>query len=234
MRLCPPDQTFETFLQHPESCICQLHQIENDNLFLIRHYQHLKDVLEHGLEKIQADIAIEIEAEEALVRDIESPTKILQTDLGAAVKPSQQDEDDPLARLERQVKKTYKGCFGMTVDLGSILMLKKIEIELESMYEKCDRVVPEFLAYKQTMRERQRRDEQRKEWQAWRAREQQRKMEQAIARAKRPMPVRTGRPLTMRRLPLKVKKQNDEAIRKLLLEQLQEEQLLYHDSDDEF
>jgi hypothetical protein len=232
--LCPPDQTFDVFLSTPEHCLAELHKNEHDNLFLITHYQHLNDVFEHGLENIQADIAVQIEAEQALLRDIEAeatPKRVLD-DLAAAKQP--QEEEDPLVQLEKQVKKTYKGCFGVSADLGAMLMLEKIENELEVMYEKCDRVVPDFLIYKRTMRERQRRDHQRKQWQEWRAKEQQRKIEQAISRARRPIPHRTARPLTLRTLPLKARKQNDEAIQRRMREQLEEERLLYRDSDHKF
>jgi hypothetical protein len=234
MKLCPSDQTLPSFLQDVDNLIRELRTIESENLFLINHYQQLDLVFQHSIETLQADIAVEIDAEAGVLRDIELQTEVrpLSHDLARPVM-HQQEHEEAYNHMIQLVTKTYIGCFGVAADLGVLMMLEKIEAALEDMYDKCDRVVPEFLFEKQTLRERQRRDQQQKEWHEWREKEQQRKVEQAIARARKPIPRRTARPLNGRTLPIEVRKQNDEAIKQRLYEQRQEEKLLYQWSDDE-
>jgi abortive infection bacteriophage resistance protein len=141
------------------------------------------------------------------------------------------DDDDLVVRLEQVIQKTFFGCFRTNADLGPLSMLERIETEMNRMILLCEKVAPDFLAYKQTMRERERREQQRKEWQEKRAREQQRKMEQAIARAKEPMPRRTNRPVNSKVLPIKVIKKNNELLQRRRREQAEEHRLLYQEDD---
>jgi hypothetical protein len=235
-KICPPELTFEAFLSNPKNCIEELHKSEYDNLFLITHYQHINNLFEQGVDNIEDRLVAEIQAEQSVMRAMENQAQPKESsdDASIAAKGVLQDTEAELGEIEKMVQKTYKGCFGVDVDLGVLLMLTRLEQELEAMGEKCDRVVPEFLTYKRTIREKQRREKQRKERLELRAKEQQKNIEQAIARAAKPIPRRTERPLNQRRLPQRMGKQDDEAIRRRLMEQWQEEQLLYHDSEDEF
>ena len=61
--------------------------------------------------------------------------------------------------------------------------------------------------------------------------EQQRKIEQAIERAKRPIPKRTGRPTLDRILPIKIVKPDDELIKMKEYEARKERELLYGNDD---
>jgi hypothetical protein len=233
-RLCPPGERPEAFFASPLNLIDQLNKIENENLFLITHYQRLESAFAGGIDSLRADVAAALSVEARMLACISAleVQPSLDRDVAAQVHLQIRENDDALGVLKRKVQVAFNGCFRSAANIGTLEMLTRIERELERLYALCDRVVPEFLLYKQAVRERDRRERERKARQEYRAEEQRRKMEQAIARARKPIPRQTGRPLISRRLPITVKKEDDALVQRRLCEQQAEESLLFSMTDD--
>ena len=84
------------------------------------------------------------------------------------------------------------------------------------------------------MKDRERREKTRKQRQEMAEREQRKKIEHAIERAKKPIPKKTGRPLYGRCLPVTVVRRDDEEImRRRQLELLNEQRFLFGNPEDE-
>jgi hypothetical protein len=108
-------------------------------------------------------------------------------------------------------------------------MLLQIEDTLEDFYKRADRVSREFMATKIAERNKKRREESRAKKQIQQDQEQKVKMDQALARATRPITKRDGRALMPRSLPYKAKEGVDAAQLAALREQKRLDELLYGD-----
>jgi hypothetical protein len=109
--------------------------------------------------------------------------------------------DRELHALTQMVEKYYGECFRKSADLSAMMMLERLEIELEKMYAITAKMSQQWLAEKQMAIERGRREELRRKKQEAQALEAQRKMKAALERATQPIHQRVTRPLNLRMLP---------------------------------
>ena len=186
------------------------------------------DMMVRVLKAVQGEID-KTEAESSEVQD--AMTKLKQVDeitLGntGAVARECDDLDAERRRLAVMVTKTYKHCFGESADVNTLTRLERIENELEKMYRQSATIDPAFIAAKQAEKDKVRREIQRKEKAEQHDREQKRKLDQVIARARMPIKRRTGRPLFERKLPIKISRSQVDQ-KKKLQEDLIMEQFLY-------
>ena len=135
--------------------------------------------------------------------------------------------ESELHHITELIKKTYSKCISQDTDLKPIRMLERIENKLENMYMLLVYVDTDFIAEKQAIKLRIRRDLQRQQKQERKELEQKMKMEQAIERAKKPIPQKVGRPINHRIIPIKAKIHDDEKIKAKLREIERERNLLY-------
>lgn len=227
-KLTPPDRKMLDYFNEPEVLLEELEKVEDENLFLIRHCQELTYAQDAGLKAVQGEID-QTEAESTDVQ--EAMSKLKQVDeitLGntGAVARECDDLDAQRRRLANMVTKTYKHCFGESADVNTLTRLERLENELEKMYRQSATIDPAFIAAKQAEKDKVRRDIQRKEKAEQHEREQKRRLDQVIARARMPIKRRTGRPLFERKLPIKVAR-NQVDRKKKLEEELILEQFLY-------
>jgi hypothetical protein len=116
-------------------------------------------------------------------------------------------------------------------DLSTLGMLLHMEQRLEEFYAQNSLISPEFIAQKNAEHEKRRREERRIRKQIKEAQEQRIKMEQALARATRPVQKRTGRPLMERSLLRQAQPVVDVAKLAALKEQQRLDALLYGPDD---
>jgi hypothetical protein len=112
-------------------------------------------------------------------------------------------------------------------DMGALMMLEKIEGVLEEMYRKVAFISPQFIRAKQKVKDKQRRDEQRRIRQEEALIEQKLKMDHVIARSLEPIKMKEGRPLYPRTIPRIVKHVEDEREIAAKREQRRLEAMLY-------
>ena len=112
--------------------------------------------------------------------------------------------DKELTKLGVIVKNAYTDCFGKSADISPLMMLHRLETELEALYKQSLLLPEKEIVEKQNAKEKERREKQRIEKQMQQILEQQAKNDAAIARSKMPVKKRTGRPLVERKVPVKV------------------------------
>ena len=234
--MLPKGKTIEYFFKSPYVLLDELHHLENENLFIVQSCRQLEDVLERAENVTDAEIAKIRENEEEVMRRIEmiAPQPPGDWELSPEQK-KQVIENEEFKELAALVKKTYIGCFGSDADLDPLSLLERLELQLERMYKLCTYISPEFLSEKQYVQDRAYREKMRKQRQERVEREQKRKIDQAIARARKPIPKKAGRPLYQRTLPISFARHGDEELlKRRQLELLNEQRFLFGNSDDEY
>jgi hypothetical protein len=231
--MTPAGEDFGYFFGKPDVLIEEMAKLERDTLHVITHYQHRENLAIRGIESKHESIR-QITESEQQIRDKLPAIPEVQSKHWKVSAQHQEEEDTAYTNLINRIEKTFENCFHIEANMAPLLMLERIENDLERMYELCDRVSPEFLAYKQANREKERRDQQRKEWQEKREKEQQRKVEQARERARKPIPRKTSRPIVQRFLPIGRRNVDDLVLQQKMREQEAEERLLYQPSEDEY
>ncbi|OHT05046.1 hypothetical protein TRFO_06029 [Tritrichomonas foetus] len=229
LKFIPDDMTVFQFFKDPSTLIEELHRIENENLLLIKYCQHFEQVFSNGVANIDQKLIEALKEEEKVIKNIQSIETVddYSGELSKRQKETQEEKEDQLKHLSGLIRKTYIKCFGVDADIGPLPMLEKIENQFENMFAKIKMVDPEFLAMKKAIKDAQRREKQRKERNEKREMEQQRKIENAIERAKRPIPRKTGRPMNSRLLPITIIKPDDEAIKMKKYAEMKELELLF-------
>jgi hypothetical protein len=226
-KLTPIDDVPTEFFSQPGDLLQELETVENENLFLIRHCQELKDDQDTTLRTVQGDID-KSDTEERLLKTALSD--LAQMEEVSAVASGALKEcdslDAQLRRLSQVVRKTYKQCFNEASEVNTLTRLEKVENALEFMYQQSALIDPALIAAKQTEKDRARRDVQRREKAEKQEKDQKRKHEQALLRAQMPIKRKTGRPVNARTLPIRLA-QNQVDENKKHQEELQLEMFLY-------
>jgi hypothetical protein len=217
-RLTPADLRPMEYFTSPEVLLLELENVENENLFLIRHCQELTDNQETGLRNVQGEID-QANAETAdlleAARRIPEVAEIQVTAGGV----QSEGLDEELRALGRLVRSAYISCFNELSDVNTLARLAKLEQELERMYQASARIDPKFVSAKQQAKDKERRDRLRKEKAEKLEADQKKKLEQALERAQMPIKRRTGRPPVERTLPIRVNKNPVDENKKLAEEQ---------------
>ena len=222
-------ESIENKFVSPSVLVEELHNIENENLFLMSECQNLEYFVNSSTNNVINQL------EETKIDEEHAHDKLntIQKVQPFKLKISKEQLDDvqeanlEFERLSRLIRRTYSRCISADADLKPITMLERLENTLESMYKTRDSIDPAFVEEKQTIKLKLRREMQRKAKQEKRAHEQKLKMEQAIERAKKPIPQKIGRPIHQRIIPVKSKVKDNEKERQKLLELEKEYNLLY-------
>lgn len=218
--------------KHINDLLDELHRFENENLFIIEHYEHLKSLLTvHTSDDTEEYAKIKVSIQRAQ-QEIDSIISVPEFVVNATKqKEIAAETENELSHLTVLVKKTYESCFGPAVDMSPLIMLEKIENKLDAMYRLEEYVSEEFVNLKKAAQLKERREIRRQEKQEKAELEQQRKHEQAIERAIKPIPRKYGRPIYKRVTLNKVKHHDDEKIKMRQLEAQREFELLYEDEN---
>lgn len=225
----PENSTIENYFTSPKILIDELEKIETDNLFIIQECDHIIDNLKRLAKSVKKELKTTDELSNAAIERLESIEKVEPSDfsLTQAQEKSMNEMEDELYHISELIKKTYFNCLSHDTDIKPITMLERIENKLEKMYMLLVYVDPEFIEEKQAIKLRIRRDLQRKLKQEKQELEQKLKTEQAIERAKKPIPQKVGRPVNQRIIPIKAKIHDDEKEKAKLREIERERNLLY-------
>ena len=202
-KLAPPNTEPMDVFKDPKQVLDELEKVEMDNLFLIQHCAELTEERENGLTHLNAEIDKTV-AEKSSIEESMSKMKQVEEFTGPETIKST-SLDTTLANLTRSVRKAYMECFKVNADISPLAMLERIEIGLEKMYTQSTTIDPKFLTERQSLRDKKRREEQRLAANKKKLEDQKKKAEAALARAKKPIKRRTGRPLNERVLPIKLK-----------------------------
>jgi hypothetical protein len=226
-RLTPESTKPLEFFTEPEVLLQELENVENENLFLIRHCQELTDEQDGALRIVQAEIDGRNAESEVLMAAVGRLPQVTEVPAVASGALKECDAlDVQLRAFAAIVRKTYRQCFSEASEVNTLTRLERLEMELETMYRQSGTIDPSFRAMQQTEKDRARRDKQRKEKAEKLEREQKRKLEQALIRAQMPVKRRAGRPVYERTLPIKKRKDPIDE-RKKQQEEQQQEVFLY-------
>ena len=154
-------------------------------------------------------------------------------DLNIAYAEAFDSKRQEIRNLALIIEKIYINCFGATADVTPVVMLQRISNKLDDFYQKMDLIDPEYAQNKQAIKDKQRREQQRKEKQEKQEAETKIKMEQALARANKPIKKKTGRPIYGRGVLRKKETKEDLKLLKELKEKKETEKLLYGESFEE-
>ena len=207
-KLSPPNKNPEDVFKEPKQVLDELEKVELDNLFLIQHCQELTEAAETGLTQLNTELQSTLQEKEAIQKSMNAMKQVEEFKGPDVIKSVSLDQN--LAALSKSVRKAYIECFKVNADISPVSMLERIEIGLEKMYNMSQNIDPHFLAERQSLREKKRREEQRQASNKKKLEDQKKKAEAALARAKKPIKRRTGRPLNERVLPVKMHHSVDE------------------------
>lgn len=224
-----PDSKKELLYDNPVALLDELERIERENLLLIQRCGDYNYAREGVISYINDSYHLTVQeiANIKKAKD-EIPDIKVEDQTPESISRDAEILDRELTRLAKIVQRTFVGCFSKKSDITTLMMLERLENELEKMYRETEYIAPSFIIEKQNLKAKQRREEQRREKQEKQIREQQKKMEAALERSKKPIKRKTGRPLNCRALPMKVNRKVD---KKLVDEEYFENLLFQPDHD---
>lgn len=227
-----PGETIQQIFTHPEILIDKIHLLEDQNLHLIQHYDIYEQMLDAAVEIKENQMVEKIKITEEMrdkVGKIET-IPIIDFQLSPEQKETKKQQDNELNNLRKLVTQTYVNCFKADIKSKSIDKLHNIEVKLEEIYSKLVHIHPDFVEYKQTQINKERREKLRKERNEQKEKEQQIKKDQAIQRAKKPIWQKQARPHYRRVLPTKHKVKIDPNQKEKDILAAQEQELLFGDN----
>jgi hypothetical protein len=215
--------------QNPSLLLDEISLLENENLRLIERCDALADERENSVHRLERQIqAAEDESEKIREKGLSLPNVGLIDMRTHYVTRDTETADRMLGGLTHMVEKYFRNCFKKSADITALMMLERMENELEVMYATAARLSQAYLAEKQASIDKARREEQRRQKQEAQELEQQRKMKAALERSVQPIHQRVGRPLVARMWPesstkknLSKKEEEDEAQEQLLYGELE-------------
>jgi hypothetical protein len=189
----------EQLYQNPKFIVDEIIHKENQNRLLIEWFTELSGEKDRNIRDISEKVE-HTTIETSKLNEIIDSLKVDDL-IDMRTGPVSRDTeiaDRELERLSQIVSKYYSNCFRKSADISAIMMLERLENELESLYKIADRLNPQYLAEKQTLRDRSRREDQRRAKQEFVAKEAQRKIKAALERSQRPVKKHYGRPVIAR------------------------------------
>jgi hypothetical protein len=185
--------------ENPKYIIDEIIRKENENLLLIEWCSELTNEKDRNVQEFSAQVKHTDEATGKLKDQIDSlkVADLIDPRTGQVTRETE-IADRELDRLMRIVSRYYANCFKKSADITALMMLERIEIALEDLYKIADRLDPQYLVEKQMLRDRSRREDQRRVKQELMAKEAQRKIKAALERSQKPVKRRLGRPLVGR------------------------------------
>ena len=232
-RIKPDGKEVEYYFKDPKLLDEEFDKIESDNLFIIRHCLAVRDKINDGKETSAEKLRVVEEALDAILPRLEKNAAeskdILETNYDHSKEMKQELDNitDEVNSITKEVLKTYIRCYGEDPKLNIMVMLNKLNNDLEDMYYKSEFVSKAYIHQKQSQFDKERRERQRIALQNEKEAIANQKKEQALERAKMPIKRRMGRPLITKTSIRKVKRPSDEKLRRLAREQKAQEELLF-------
>lgn len=217
---------------NPQIILNELEYLENENLFLFEKCSELSNDKDSLFSSVNSEITRAIAESEKMSNTTEVLSKqtipLVDPQPKLLNSPEVAEIDSELQKLTVYVRNAYADCFGKSTDISPLMMLHRLETELEALYKQSLQLPEKEIIEKQNAKEKERREKQRIEKQMQQILEQQAKNDAAIARSKMPVKKRTGRPLVERKVPVKVTRH----VNKKNLDEEYQEKLLYGDLSD--
>jgi predicted nucleic acid-binding Zn-ribbon protein len=203
-KITPDGRRLEDFYTAPAKLVKELDNLESSNLFLLGAFEDLTKNVEGTMRKVEVPLA----KTERRLADVEKklskvPTVVEYEEVltEGSVKLTDHIEKE-LQWLTEKISRTHDRCMGISKGMSALLMLERIETAMHLLYERLQRVKPEFAQAKQQKRAEERMEEHRLAVAAQKAADQRLKYEQAVERAQMPIKKRVGRPPMKRMLPI--------------------------------
>ena len=223
---CPKGKELMEFYTKPDVLVEELHRMERENLYIIQHCQHIEDIAAIR-SKPCADQCEEVKTMQAEADELMKELKEVGEFIGKLDLTQKKEIEAEYRELTQLVHGTFFRCFKVRSNLEPLFMLEKLQLEMERMYRLEDKVEPEFLEMKRTAQYRAWRESQRKKKLEEQAAAQNRKIQQTLARASKPIFYKWKRPVVERMVPFKeIRREDEEAIRRRIQEE-KERQLLF-------
>jgi hypothetical protein len=210
--------------RRPDLLRDEIESLETENLRLIERCDELSSERDRNVLCLNGEIASADAERDVIVEQTDSlPTVELVDARTQCIAHETDVVDQDLNGLTGLIERYYRECFKKSADITALMMLDRLEIELEKMYAITAKLSQQYLAEKQLAIDRSRREELRRKKQEAQEIEQQRKMKAALERSVLPIHQRTGRPVNARMLPGSSAhhnvdlKQQDEQIQEQLL-----------------
>lgn len=233
--LCPEETSLLDWYTHPDILLETLGDIETRNLMLIQGCQRIEELIDFTGCPLKQKIG-ETDEMASIVESIRRTVPIADEDPCKRTPLQQKVCDDMSVEYERVselVQETYDKCFRTEsrADARPLVILERIENELEQMYTAEDCIAPSFIEEKQAVKNKERREVQRRQRRETQETAWHRKFEQAVARSNKPTYRKFGRPVTTRILPTAERQKQDDRAYHRRLEQQREHNLLYVEDD---
>jgi hypothetical protein len=230
LSLLPEGQTIEEYFTDPRVAVEALDEMERESYFMIDRCETLRDRIDRAGGALQSEIKdtnVTISELDLSFDKFVRECAVDETQYLFTGRKTSDRLDSELERMDAIVKDTYLKCFDKEANVTTLAMLERIENTLEQYYRQVVRVDPAFIAEKQAIRFKERREEQRRLKQEKQEQDQLRKREHAAERANKPIKLKTGRPLVPRTALAKKAKTDDERLNAIRREQQRMENLLY-------
>jgi hypothetical protein len=223
--VAPDGANPRSYFTDPQQLVDEFTRLEQENLIIYRHIQHYNE----RLDRAQATLTTEIATNDGGLADIRARLDTVgEVDEITLVAPAADAQEAELATLSRLIDSTYMSCFPKDEsDASPLVQLGKIEANLEVLHRQLEKIEPGFIREKQIVRDKERREHQRRARQAKQAEDQKLKIAQAMERANKPIKRKEGRPLVRRATPVKTRKNNDIQFMAMRREQMRIEKVLY-------
>ena len=229
MRIKPKDKPIEWYYDDPKKLEDEFDKYEQENLFLMnqslaideqisnegKNYVEALQIIKSTLNQLDL-VQITPEKEDINFKNAQNN----------AIQESQKI-DDELQYIKDEIHKTYTNIYGTDSQISEMLMLEKINKDLEDFYYQIGFLKKSYYSEKQAICDKIRREEQRVELQKQKEIIQQEKKDAAIQRANKPIKKKMGRPLIPRTNIRKVHRNDDERSRRIAREQKKQEEFLF-------
>ena len=232
-------KSIEEYYSSPHYLIDELDKIETDNLFLVMQCERLNNILEHKEKMARQDIAeISSEIEQILLEDrrftkrIQEPIfqKSLQAErytIAPETLQANDQVDKELEDINKCVSRTFRKCFNKDSEIPAISMLEQIEAELENQFVAILELDDDYIVRKQNSMMKKHREIAREAKRMRQIQEQQKKIDQALERANRPIKKKQGRPLMPKSAIQKIEHSDESRNKRYLLEQQKQDEFLF-------
>ena len=235
-RIKPDGETVDYYFKDIKLLEQEFDNVEADNLFIIRQCIAVSDQINSGKstceEKLKAiEEALNNVAPLLQKNNAENEeTSQINYDYSKELRQQLDATSKEVESITAEVLKTYINCYGEDPKLNVMVMLNKLNNDMEDMYLRAESVSKAFIHQKQTILDKDRRERQRIAAQAAKEALANQKKEQALERAKMPIKKKFGRPVIARSTIRKAKRTDDEKLRRLAREQKAQEELLFGNS----
>lgn len=214
---------------HPQVLLQEMEALENENLFLIQKCSELSNNRDRGVSLIEEELTKALrETDSVMAQQSRLKNVALMDTRTEQIARDSDTVDSELARLTKLIRSSYIECFNKKADITALMMLERLENEMEQMYHIAETIPQQLVMEKQSVIDKARREEKRRQKQEAQEREAHKKMMAALDRSRKPVNKRAGRPLMTRLVPIAagrhnrdIKKHDDELHEKFLFGEIE-------------